>query len=479
MTALFEPHFEHSPVLKLLRSDHAAFILSFLYESFKEHGNNQIAEEDLEVILADNLRYAQETTANAPTQDARAYLRQWCGDDCAYLRRFYSEESGCHVYQLTRHSEKALLWMEDLRQGEKRGYSTSESRFTRIMTELRRLDQGTNADPRARIDELLRQRDALDAEINRIRETGSVETISEGTVQDLLHDLEGMLTAFLADFREIEDNFKQQARDLHALYLEQQVSKGDLIEHALDADEILRSRDQGRSYFGFRQLVRSVESREELAQLIDRATSLAREQGIDTLVFDNLLARLFNEVSTVQDAYRGISGQLRRIVEEQSAREARYLRDLLRKICALAHQCRDTPPQEAIFSWEEALRFNNLMEMPFWERPAVSRFGGIEDSPPGDDDWQAELAKIGKPLDLPRFRRRVEDALQHRPQITLREMLELHPLKDGVVELVCYLIVATEREGSLIRAGAREQIDLCRLIQPRYAELDQIIFIRS
>lgn len=478
MPALYEPYFEHSPVLKLLRSDHAAFILSFLYEAFKENGINQIPEEDLELVLASQLKLQRDASDHAPTQDAPVYLRLWCGDDHAYLRRFYSEEAGCHVYQLTRHSEKALFWIEDLRQGEKRGYTTSESRFSRILNELRRLGRETNSDPRQRIEELLRQRDNIDAELNRIRETGAVDTLAEGAVQDLLHDLDGMLTAFLSDFREIEDNFKEQARDLQALYLEKQVSKGDLVEHALDADDLLRNRDQGRSYFGFRLLMRSMESREELSQLVDRAVELAGEQGLETDVFNNLLGRLHNEVSTVQDAYRGISAQLRRIVEEQFAREARYLRDLLNETRALAFRCREDPPIETIFHWEEALHFNNLMEMPFWEPPTVARFGGINKGDEDNGKWREVLSKVGKPLDLPRYRLRVDQALESRVQITLRELIDLHPIENGAVDLVCYLAVASERDGNLIRAEQRERIDLNRRYQPRYAELDQIIFIR-
>lgn len=479
---MFGPYdllFAHSPSLKLLRSEQAAFVLGFLQEVFKEPGVARIPEEELEVALSSHLETLREQEENAPRQEARRYLDLWSGDDARYLKKTFSEEEGCWVYQLTRHSEKALAWLEELRIGERRGYATSESRFSRILQEMRRLRRYTDADPEARVRELLARRDAIDEEIRAIRTAGVAPTLDEQQVKDALHDLEEMVSSFLSDFREIEDNFKEQAREIHALYLERNVSKGDLVAHALDADTALRNRDQGRSYFGFRQLIRAVESREELGQLVEKVVDLARDYDFDTTAFEGLIPRLLNEVTIVQDAYRRISGQLRRIVEEQSLRETRYLMELLGDIRASAYHCREEPPEGTLLEWEENLRINNLMEAGFWEPPAGGEFQTIRTGAEGEEEDVLDvLRRIGKPLDLPRFRQRIDDLLRERPQVSLREVVECHPLKDGAVDLLCYLAVAAEREETLIHDTIRERFDLVRPLQPRFAELDQVIFHR-
>jgi hypothetical protein len=472
--------FSQSPALKLLRSEKAAFVLGFLQEIFKEEGVILVPEEDLEVTLNSHLEALRAEDPEVHWPEAKHYLELWCGDENRYLRKSFSEDKGCYVYQLTRHSEKALSWLEELRAGEKRGYATSESRFSRILSEMRRLQRETNSDPEARLSELRASRDAIDAEIAGIKEKGAVPTLARQQVKDALHDLEEMVSSFLSDFREIEDNFKEQAREIHELYLKRHISKGDLIAYALDADDALRNQDQGRSYYGFRRLIRSVRSREELRELVETVTELAGKQNLDGRSFDGLLPRLFNEVAVVQDAYRRISGQLRRIVEEQSLREQRYLVELMGEVRALAYKQRFDPPEQSLMEWEENLRFNNLMEAPFYEPTTGGQFQEIERGDPGEaDDVMAAIRRIGKPLDLPRFRRRVEEVLEERVQVSLRELVEIYPLEDGAVDLLCYVAVAAEREGSLIHSEVLERFDLQRPFQPRFAELDQVIFHRQ
>ncbi len=480
MAGPYDLLFAHSPALKLLRSEKAAFVLGFLYEVFKEPGITAIPEEDLEVALGSHLEVLREEDPETHWPEAKHYLGLWCDDDHVYLRKAFSEAQGCYVYQLTRHSEKALSWMEELRAGEKRGYATSESRFSRIVGEMRRLQRETNTNPEVRLAELRAQRAEVDEEIARIKEKGVVATLNPQQVKDALHDLEEMVSSFLADFREIEDNFKEQAKEIHELYLGRNVSKGDLIAHALDADEALRNQDQGRSYYGFRRLIRSVKSREELRELVERVADLADARGLDGRIFEGLLPRLFNEVTVVQDAYRRISGQLRRIVEEQALKETRYMLGLMGEIRSAAYQLRFDPPAGTFLEWEENLRFNNLMEAPFWEPPVSGKFEEIETGDDGEtEDVLAAIRRIGKPLDLPKFRRRVDEALEERSQVSLRELVEIYPLEDGAVDLLCYLAVAAERNGSLIDAGARERFDLRRPVQPRFAELDRVIFHRG
>lgn len=58
MSSTFSPYFENYPTLKLLRGKHAGFILGFFHDSFKETGQTQIPEEDLETLLDDYHAFA-------------------------------------------------------------------------------------------------------------------------------------------------------------------------------------------------------------------------------------------------------------------------------------------------------------------------------------------------------------------------------------------------------------------------------------
>lgn len=480
MSHRFTLEIDHSPALKLLRSRQAGFILGFFYDNFKEPNVTAIPEEDLEVALNQHLEELRALDPDSPQQEARSYLNLWCDEDHRFLRKVYSESRECYVFLLTPHAEKVLLWVLEMQSSSRRGYASAESRFSKIFDGMRELSRGTNRDPEARIRELLAERDTIDAAIQRIRKTGKVQTLAPQKIKDRLHDLTGMIASFLADFRAIEENFKEQAKEIHELYLEKNLSKGDLVAHALDAEEELRNRDQGRSYYGFRARIRSIESREELQRLVSEMSVLAAERDLDGSLFEGLLPRLYNEVSVVQESYRRISGQLRRIVEERSAAETRHLLDLIGDIRKRAYRLRDHSVEGSFLHWEEGLRLNNLMEMPFYEPPAITRFQRIDAGDEENDDAiRSLLQSVGKPLDLPRFRQRVAAALEDRPQISLKELLELHPIEEAAADVVCYLVVAAEDERHLIHPDVIERIDLNRPLHPRFAELEQIIYHRS
>jgi hypothetical protein len=120
------------------------------------------------------------------------------------------------------------------------------------------------------------------------------------------------------------------------------------------------------------------------------------------------------------------------------------------------------------------------MEMGFFEPPTVNRFADVATGEDEDDDFiRGILQKVGKPLDLPRFRRRVDEALKKRSPISLQDLLALHPLEDAAADLVCYLVVAAEDERHLINPEFVHEIDLNRPFHPRFAMLEQIIFNRS
>ena len=260
-TGRYELLFSESPVVRLLKRRTGAFLCDFLYEAFKAEDCVTVSEEVLESKLEDRIEEfrEQEVTdggeSNEVTKSARDYLKDWCSEEFRLLRREFSSSSNEYVYKLTRHAEKALGTLEEWLSGESRGYATAKSRFTSILEGLQNLASDANPDPEGRIDELVERRRALDREIQTLRTTGIVQSLEPGEVKDRLHDLSRAIGEFLADFRAIEDNFKEQARNVRKKFSEGGIAKGDVLEQALDAEEDLRLCDQGRSYFGFSEMI--------------------------------------------------------------------------------------------------------------------------------------------------------------------------------------------------------------------------------
>ena len=132
------------------------------------------------------------------------------------------------------------------------------------------------------------------------------------------------------------------------------------------------------------------------------------------------------------------------------------------------------------FEIEIRPQFFTLMEAEFWEPKAVEAFAEVKPAKTEDSDWINEiLGSVGEPLDLKKYRNRVMETLDEVDQITLSEMVDRYPLERGVVEIVCYRVIAGEDPCHEILSNELIQLDLNRPSQPRYVEVEQLIFQRN
>ena len=67
---------------------------------------------------------------------------------------------------------------------------------------------------------------------------------------------------------------------------------------------------------------------------------------------------------------------------------------------------------------------------------------------------------------------------QLRPPGGLSDMVERYPLERGIVDVVCYRVIAGEDSRHAILRDEIINIDLNRPSQPRYVEVEQLVFQR-
>ena len=120
------------------------------------------------------------------------------------------------------------------------------------------------------------------------------------------------------------------------------------------------------------------------------------------------------------------------------------------------------------------------MEAEFWEPKAVEPFAAVKKSKPDGSEWISDiLHSVGEPLDLGRFRDRVNEVLEENEKINLSEMVDIYPLERGIVDVVCYRVIAGEDSRHEILSGEIISIDLNRPAQPRFVEVEQLVFQRN
>ena len=474
--------FDESPALRLMRGRLGSFVVGFFFKTFKKWGVVQASEEELAATLAEHIEQVRELEDfDAPKRLPQDYLDEWCDEDHRYMTKTYDEDKEEYIFRLTRHSEKALSWLQDLLSMQQRGYATTESRFNRIILEMESLSQGVNADPEARIRDLARKRDEIDEEIQKIRDTGEAPIFGEDVIRDQVYDLSDLVEHFLSDFRAIEEFFKDHARQISKLYAQGDASKGDIVEHVLDSDDELRSCDQGKSYFGFRAMMTNPALARQFRNLAEQTSDIARRRGLDpNKTFLSLSDRLFGEANSAHGAYGRISRKLRQVVGDHAGGGGKQIRKTLSNIRKKAFLLRDQPPEDWDFEIDIRPQFFGLMESDFWEPKAVEPFAPISMASSEDSEWINEiLNSVGEPLDLNKYRERVNEALETEEKVSLTEMVQRFPLERGVVDVVCYRVVAGEDSRHNILDNEIIKIDLNRPSQPRFVEVEEVIFQRN
>lgn len=219
----------------------------------------------------------------------------------------------------------------------------------------------------------------------------------------------------------------------------------------------------------------------QFRNLAEQTSDIARRRGLDpNKTFLSLSDRLFGEANSAHGAYGRISRKLRQVVGDHAGGGGKQIRKTLSNIRKKAFLLRDQPPEDWDFEIDIRPQFFGLMESDFWEPKAVEPFAPISTASSEDSEWINEiLNSVGEPLDLNKYRERVNEALETEEKVSLTEMVQRFPLERGVVDVVCYRVVAGEDSRHNILDNEIIKIDLNRPSQPRFVEVEEVIFQRN
>jgi hypothetical protein len=128
---------------------------------------------------------------------------------------------------------------------------------------------------------------------------------------------------------------------------------------------------------------------------------------------------------------------------------------------------------------ESAPRIELPFERPLYSPPIKPIIPDVElESGEGDVDTGALYAQVV--VDRAELSRNLRQALQTRSQVTLAEVVEFHPLRHGLAELLAYLQLAAERPETVVDDEHQELIEW-RTEEGfvRRARLLRIVFLRK
>jgi len=470
----------HHPGWRLLRSDHAALVASFLQRVFIEPNVRVMGAADLAEALEDAL-YELRTRlgADAFPKSALSYLNDWASPEKGWLRKFYARGSDEPQFDLTPATEKVIAWLGTLTE---RSFVGTESRLLTLFALLQQMSAGSESDPAKRIAELQKRRDEIDAEIGLVA-AGDVPLLDDTALKDRFQQFTQLARDLLTDFREVEHNFRlldRRVRERIALW---EGAKGALLEEIMGERDAIADSDQGRSFRAFWDFLMSSRRQEELTDLLARILELPPVAALNPdartrrVHYDWLEAGEHTQRTVAQ-----LSQQLRRFLDDQAWLENRRIMDILHGIEAKALALRDTPPPGAVMEIPESAAAVELpMERPLFtpaRKPLIADIA-LE---AGDSDCDAAGLYAQIMVDRAALAHHIRHALQDRAQVTLRELTQTRPLQQGLAELVAYLQLGSDSFKIVVDEDTPEVIAWPALTtggdaMERCARLPRVIFV--
>lgn len=477
----------HHPAWRLLRSEHAPLIVSFLHRVFIAPNVRVLSAADLAEFLEDELfALRQQLGGETFPKSASEYLNDWAHPDKAWLRKFYRQGSDEAQFDLTPATEKAIAWLASLSE---RSFVGTESRLLTLFELLKQMSEGSQADPERRVAELWARREAIDAEIARVK-SGEMALLDDTALRDRFQQFQQIARELLSDFREVEHNFRlldRRVRERIALW---EGSKGELLADIMGERDAIADSDQGRSFRAFWDFLMSSQRQEELSERLEEILTLPaiRELKPDTRTrrvhYDWLEAGEHTQRTVAQ-----LSQQLRRFLDDKAWLENRRIMDILHNIEGKAIALRGQAPTSSAFMLldDTAAEIELPMERPLHTpryQPKIADLALELD----ELDVDASALFGQQVIDKAVLARNVRHALQDCSQVTLHDICERYPLTQGLAELVTYLQLANAPFKAVVDEATLERIHWT--VKPntenspdkpgitRCAQLPRVIFVR-
>jgi hypothetical protein len=475
--------FSLNPSAKLLRSPHAAYVVFFLHEHFKVAGNLATPHGALQLQLNQFLEQVHERSPNLLRDHADTYLTQWSTGDSRWLSRYFDAAHAESVYQLTPHTEDVLKFLTEVLD-RNLGFVGTESRLKRIIDTLSDLVIRGSADTDRRLEYLQAQRARIDQEIRAIESGEAVSTHSPTAIRERFADAISDLTSLQGDFRAVEESFKNITRTVQKQQAESVDSRGEILGYALEAEDHLKAEDQGVSFDEFVRLILSHTKQDELEAMIGQLREIpelvGQLEGMRRV--EGMIGSLSAEAEKVLRTTRRLSTTLRRLLDSRSSTRRLRLASVLRDIQRGAARLAENSPEVGCQVYTE-LGLLNVSQRTFWESPTQFEVTPLVNREPDEDDRMLAFRSLAgmQRLDWETMRSSIAQMVESRGRTSLPELLEIHPLTSGPIELLGYLQLAHDG-GHEVDEG---QVDLVYLPKsevgqmqpPQPYEIPRVVFL--
>jgi hypothetical protein len=463
-------------VWKLLAADHGPFVLALLQTLCADDEKTlpaSVAVERLRRSL-DDLR----GNGHALAQTAQAYLVDWLAQ--GWLVRRFPAGAAEEIFELSAEAVLALRWVDSL---QKPRTAATESRLASVMQQVIRLAEETDANPQTRLSSLRAERDRIDQEIAAV-ERGGIRTLPDERAVERAREVIAQAQELAGDFRNVRDAFDRLNRELRQSLMENDGSRGEVLQHLFAGIDLIAESDPGRTFTAFWRLLTDGEQSYALTDALDAITarSFARRlESRERKFLQSLTAVLMGEGGEVHEVQQQFARSLKSFVQSREFREQRRLHSLLKQTQQAALAARDHVRPNETIDFTLSLTSSRIRSASQWVlydpnmRVPDSTMDDAAESELTTDAVE-ELVRQSE-IDFRGLREHVKTLLLEVSQVTVGDLLERFPAEQGFGSVVGYVALGA-RHGEvaermqLVRWTGKDGVD-------RSARVPAIYFTRE
>jgi hypothetical protein len=465
--------------VKMITVDNAPLIIGFLFKTFKQEQNSSVSnakqERTLISLLTDYL-FAVNKEETLYPRKAKDYLTDWT--NAGFLRK-YPGKTDEFVFELTPAAENAFKWIDSLERPE---FVGTESRLKNLFEKLKELSVKTKKDFASRLKELESKKKAIEEDMANLK-LGKFDVLDERQIKEQYLLIEETAKGLLADFRQVEDNFRKLDRDFRQKIITTSQTKGKVLDDLFRQQDFLLETDQGKSFTAFWEFLLMQSKQDELEELIQEVLHIPVVQQLqkDAFRIENIRNNLVEAGDKTKKTTNSLWEQLRKYLEHKSFFENKLIHENITQILKIISESTQTDYSKILsLSLEEVIHIDLITEKPLFKISEKIKFANNRfdvGATSVNNDRLFEQFEI----DTAALKNNIRAALKHKTQITFTDFVKAFEIQKGVAEVVAYMEIASkERNRHIIDEQKRETISIKNTKSNKLfkIEIPQIIFCK-
>lgn len=469
------------PLWRLFAATKAPAVIAILQSLFADTEKvlpSSVLHERLTRDL-ESLRSAGEDLPQTP----QAYVAEWLNQ--GWLTRRFPAGASEEEYELSADTLTALRFVIGLL---KPRTTATESRLSVVIHQLSRLADETNSSPSARLAALHAERDRIDRAIAEVQRVG-VTTLPNDRAIERAREVIALAQELASDFRSVRDEFERLNRGLRQSLMENEGSRGDVLEQLFAGVDLIGESDAGRTFNAFWRLLTDSEQAATLRESLDdvASRSFARElESHERKFLLGLTGALLNEGRGVHDVLQHFARSLKSFVQSREFLEHRRLHGLLKEAtqAGLAAKNMVRPNEQVDFElMQSSSRIRSVSQWVLFDPAQRVTDSSMLEAEPSDLDLEtvSELVRQSE-IDFRTLKQHVRSVLERQSQATIGQVLAEFPAEQGLGSIVGYVALGAKHgeitEGSEVvkwqgedAAQRRAKVPAIYFMRERYLEL--------